>query len=183
MHFWCQVVCHCILPLYCHPALVSNIKATDIEHPDPNEGSITDGDDHVWMGNPDMLVEGQWQEFDLEGMLGKWQHSVMSMSTEELSSLAKCNMEEVQGLLNDGDESDLEEGLQIKINALSIQADELVEAAEIIQSELPHKNKIWINSIMSQDIGADVSHLVKDVQHNTMGYQIQGKSLDPDDDI
>ncbi|KAI9430358.1 hypothetical protein F5148DRAFT_1296338 [Russula earlei] len=106
MHFWHQVVCHHILPLYCHPALVSNIKVTDVGHPDPNEGSITNGDNHVWMGNPDMLVEGQWREFDLE--------------------------EEVQGLLNDGDESDLKEELQIKINALSIWADKLVEAAEII---------------------------------------------------
>jgi hypothetical protein len=59
MHFWCQVVCCCILPLYCHPALVSDIKVMDVEHPDPDEGSITDGDDHVWMGNSDMLVEGQ----------------------------------------------------------------------------------------------------------------------------
>ncbi|KAI0291347.1 hypothetical protein B0F90DRAFT_1649621, partial [Multifurca ochricompacta] len=65
MHFWCQVVCHHILPLYCHPALVSNINGMEIEHvdtptehPDLDEGSITDGDDHVWMGNPDMLVEG-----------------------------------------------------------------------------------------------------------------------------
>jgi len=98
--------------------------------------------------------------------------------------------------------------LRIKINTLSIRADELDEAAEIIQSQLPHKNRIWINSIMSQDIGADVSHLVKDVQHvektgrrrprtwaragdreaartsrNTMGYQIRGKILDSDDDI
>ncbi|KAI9508958.1 hypothetical protein F5148DRAFT_951352, partial [Russula earlei] len=52
MHFWCKVV-HCYI--YHHPALVSDIEVTDVEHPDPNEGSITDGDDHVWMGNPDML--------------------------------------------------------------------------------------------------------------------------------
>jgi hypothetical protein len=62
--------------------------------------------------------------------------------------------------------------------------------------------------MVSQEIGADVSHLVKDVQHvektgtqrpctwahagdheaawtsrNTMGYQIRGKILDSDDDI
>jgi len=72
MHFWCQIVHHCILPLYHHPALVSNIEGMEVEHPDPDEGSITGRDDHVWMGNPDMLVEGQWQEFDLEGRLGKW---------------------------------------------------------------------------------------------------------------
>jgi hypothetical protein len=57
MYFWCQVVHHHISPLYCHPALVSDIEVMDIEHPDPDEGSITNGDDHVWMGNPDLLVE------------------------------------------------------------------------------------------------------------------------------
>ena len=109
MHFWRQVVRRRTLPLYRHPALVSDIEAMDVEHPDPDEGSITEGDDHVWMGNPDMLVEGQWREFDLEGMLGKRPWSVISMSTEELSSPAEHDMEEVQRLLNDGDESDLEE--------------------------------------------------------------------------
>jgi hypothetical protein len=88
--------------------------------------------------------------------------------------------------------------LQIKINALYMRADELVEAAEIIRSQLPHKNGIWINSMVSQDIGADVSQLVQDVHYiektgtwrprtwprsgdykaarrsrNTMGYQIR----------
>jgi hypothetical protein len=46
-----------------------------------------------------------------------------------------------------------------------MQEDELVEAAEIIRSQLPHKNRIWINSMVSQDIGADVSRLVKDVHY------------------
>ena len=88
--------------------------------------------------------------------------------------------------------------LQTKINALYMRADELVEAAEIIRSQLPHQNRIWINSMASQDIGADVSRLVQDVQYiektgtrrprtwpragdheaarrsrNTMGYQIR----------
>ena len=46
-----------------------------------------------------------------------------------------------------------------------MRADELVKAAEIIRSQLPHQNRIWINSMASQDIGADVSRLVQDVQY------------------
>ena len=42
-------------------------------------------------------------------------------------------------------------------------ADELIEAAEIIRSQLPHENNIWINSMVLQDIGTDVSWLVQDV--------------------
>ena len=88
--------------------------------------------------------------------------------------------------------------LQTKINALRMRADELIEAAEIIRSQLPHENRIWINSMVLQDIGADVSRLVQDVHYvektgtrrprtwpragdheaarrsrNTMGYQIR----------
>ena len=55
--------------------------------------------------------------------------------------------------------------LQTKINALRMWADELIEAAEIIRSQLPHENCIWINSMVLQDIGADVSRLVQDVHY------------------
>jgi hypothetical protein len=50
--------------------------------------------------------------------------------------------------------------LQTQIKALSIRANELVEAAEIIRSQLSHRNRIWINSMVSRDIGSDVSLLV-----------------------
>jgi hypothetical protein len=96
------------------------------------------------------------------------------------------------------------EAANTRINALSIRADELVEAAGIIRSQLPHRNRIWIKSMASRDIGNDISRLVKDVQHvektghrrqptwlragdseairrsrNTMGYQVRGKMHDP----
>ena len=76
------------------------------EYPNTDEGSITDGDDHVWLGNPEALVEGQWRDFDIEGMLGKRPRSVMSMSTGVWSSSAELDMEEVLGLVDTNDESD-----------------------------------------------------------------------------
>ena len=84
---------------------------------------------------------------------------------------------------------------------LLIRADDLVEAAEIIQSQLPNRNCIWINSMASRDLGHDVSLMVKDIRYleqtgqqrdqtwahagdqegvhrsqNIMGYQVWTKS-------
>jgi hypothetical protein len=73
----------------------------------PDEGSITDGDDHVWLGNPDTLADGQWWEFNIDGMLGKRPRSMMSESSLLLS--AKNDLEEVHRLLDAEDDSDLEE--------------------------------------------------------------------------
>ena len=40
---------------------------------DPDDGSITDGDDHVWLGDLDMLIDGAWRdvELDIHTMPGK----------------------------------------------------------------------------------------------------------------
>jgi hypothetical protein len=88
--------------------------------------------------------------------------------------------------------------LQAQIKDLSIRADELAQAAKIIRSQLPHRNRIWINSIASRNLGGDVSLMVKDIRYveqtgrrrdltwahagdregmrrsqNTMGYQVR----------
>jgi hypothetical protein len=108
MHFWHQIVCHHILPLYRHPALMSaDANGIEVGHLDPDEGSITDGDDHVWLGNPDTLADGQWWEFNIDGMLGK--HPWSMMSELSLSLSAENDLEEVHGLLDAEDDSDLEE--------------------------------------------------------------------------
>ena len=90
------------------------------EYANPDEGSITDGDDHVWLGNPKALVDGQWREFDVEGMLRKRPRSVMSLSTGGWSSTAEHDMEEVLGLidtnLKDESESDHEEVCRLCYN-------------------------------------------------------------------
>jgi hypothetical protein len=46
---------------------------------------------------------------------------------------------------------------------LSIQAEELDDGARIIKTQLTHKNPIWMRSILSQNIGGDISDLVHDV--------------------
>jgi len=153
--FWRQVVRRRITPLYRHPALVprnaEGLPATEVEFCDPDDSSITEGDDHVWLGNLDILIDGGWREFDVQGMLGKRPPSVMSTSVGDgLSSSAEQDMEEVHEQLNDPEDSNLENEvcqqsplknhhspspqLQTQIKALSIRANdsEVVEAAEVI---------------------------------------------------
>ncbi|KAJ6592053.1 hypothetical protein DFH09DRAFT_1073124 [Mycena vulgaris] len=62
-----------LFPLYRHPALVP-IDAEAGQYIEPIDGSITDGDDHAWSGNPEMLEGGGgWQDFDFRttSLLGK----------------------------------------------------------------------------------------------------------------
>lgn len=84
------------------------------------------------------------------------------------------------------------------VRMLQTRADELVEGARIIKSQLRHENRIWMNSMLSRNIGGDVSDLVRDVRflevsgrqrdntwpqpgdreaqrrsRNTMGYQVR----------
>ena len=92
------------------------------------------------------------------------------------------------------------------VQMLSIQAEELDDGARIIKTQLTHKNPIWIQSILSRNIGGNVSDLVHDVcrleltgrQHentwapagdhdaqrcsrNTTGYQVKERSTQQDD--
>jgi hypothetical protein len=61
------------------------------------------------------------------------------------------------------------------MDALSICVNELVEAAEIIRSQIQHKNPIWIASMASRNIGGDTSLLVKDIRH----VEITGRQREP----
>lgn len=43
---------------------------------DPDDGNITDGDDHIWIGNLAILKGGGgWRDFDLEKQQGKRTHA------------------------------------------------------------------------------------------------------------
>ena len=117
--FWRQVIRRRAAPLYRHPALIpidENLDGRDGvsssiygSFHNPDDGSITDGDDHVWLGDPDVLTSGEWRDFDIQGMLGKRSRSVMLTSVGDgLSSSAEQDMIEVHEQLNDPEDSDLE---------------------------------------------------------------------------
>ncbi|KAI0042580.1 hypothetical protein FA95DRAFT_1456218, partial [Auriscalpium vulgare] len=50
--FWRQVIRRRTTPIYRHPELHAVSAAA---YADPNDGSITDGDDHVWLGDAAVL--------------------------------------------------------------------------------------------------------------------------------
>ncbi|KAF8224694.1 hypothetical protein L208DRAFT_1225273, partial [Tricholoma matsutake] len=52
--FWCEVVCRRVLPIYWHPALVVKGSTEETTYIEP-DGSISDGDDHVWSGDSNIL--------------------------------------------------------------------------------------------------------------------------------
>jgi hypothetical protein len=55
-------------PIYCHPHLVQIGEDGQAFH-DPDDGSITDGDDHVWLGDKGVLAGGGgWRNLTSEGM-------------------------------------------------------------------------------------------------------------------
>lgn len=59
--FWGQVYWHQSTPIYWRPALVPILKGQSWKqqkYVDPDDGSIIDGDDHVLVGNPEVLRGG-----------------------------------------------------------------------------------------------------------------------------
>jgi hypothetical protein len=63
-----------VQPLYRHPCLVDKrLQATDVLYANPDDGSITDGDDHFWLGDTATLRDfNKWTDFgDLNTMLDR----------------------------------------------------------------------------------------------------------------
>ncbi len=62
LSFWRNVIRRRVVPIYQHPVLVPLGEAAD-DYIEP-DGAITDGDDHLWSGNPSTLEgDGGWEEF------------------------------------------------------------------------------------------------------------------------
>jgi hypothetical protein len=87
--FWGAIVRRRTIPLYQHPALTlkneDSIPSYERAYVDPDDGSITDGDAHIWVGNPDILKGGGgWRDFDLEKQQGKRTHADLLEGDSEL---------------------------------------------------------------------------------------------------
>lgn len=65
IRFWRHVIRRRTTPLYRHPHLVP----TGYSHAD--DGGITDGDDHIWTGDVEMLSGGRWREITIDAIVGK----------------------------------------------------------------------------------------------------------------
>jgi hypothetical protein len=84
------------------------------------------------------------------------------------------------------------------VDALQKRAEELERGAAILRAQIPHRNKLWMSSVVKRNIGGDVSKMVADIRRfettsrvrdttwakkgdkessrrvqNTMGYQVR----------
>jgi hypothetical protein len=88
--FWGQIYRRRTTPIYRHPALVPTLESqpwAEQEYVDPDDGCITDGDDHVWVGNPEVLKGGGgWRDFDVTSLGKRLREDHSSERTEDRSS-------------------------------------------------------------------------------------------------
>ena len=69
--FWREVIRRRALPIYQHPALVAKGSTNGRAYIEP-DGSISDGDDHIWSGDHNILKGGgEWQKTFNEAEMAK----------------------------------------------------------------------------------------------------------------
>jgi hypothetical protein len=245
--FWQNVQRRRKTPLYRHPDL--HPRDIDPSLPGvvegPMDGSITDGDDHVYAGDHNFLTgEGGWRELVNHGsqkLLGKRdrlpptarsplgpidvnvpadddaeddrpsKRAHFSAGSQEYEGLDSDHEEEVISFSSLLIQSLTKNPRQVDEYAEKIKkrAEELQRGAEMMLSQLAHRNKIWMKSVVDRNLGADISAMVEDIRHferstrignadnltwarpgdkhssrrvrNTMGYQV-GSTHNSDND-
>ncbi|KAF5343057.1 hypothetical protein D9758_011133 [Tetrapyrgos nigripes] len=190
--FFQHVIQRRTCPIYCHPELVP-LNMPPRMYSDMDDGSITDGDDQIWLGDKSQLIDGQWRELTSGSVRGtKRRASSVSRSSPELG--ASTGASSPIGYGSDGE--DIDKDIEYATDLIET----LRNAANIIEAQIPHKNRLWLKSLHTREIGRDISHFVKDVREfesprgnrettwarkqkgdnrrvaNTMGYQIEGSS-------
>ncbi|KAJ7752493.1 hypothetical protein DFH07DRAFT_774433 [Mycena maculata] len=129
----------------------------DGQYIEPLDGSITDGDDHAWSGNPAILGgNGGWQEFDFSttSLLGKRGRSRGSSEASD-NTLEEEEVRRQFFPAFGGDESDDEEERQKNKEHILKRAKDLRRAAEILEAQAEAGNAIWMASIVRRNIGND----------------------------
>jgi hypothetical protein len=168
--FFIQVARRRTTPFYSHKAL------TGAGYVNAGDGSISDGDDYTWSGNPeDLRGGGGWEEFDFDStvLLGKRSRPDSDDETidEEVRrgfSPDRNDSEAGQGLLFDNMDSEDEEEVsfcsnqtaanliicvQCQKNSVLLleRAEELQRAAQIFSAQAAAKDLIWMRSVVRRD--------------------------------
>ncbi|KAJ7788196.1 hypothetical protein B0H14DRAFT_3892573 [Mycena olivaceomarginata] len=124
------------------------------------QSCITDGDDHAWSYDPKVLTGGGgWRELDFSttSLLGK-----RAREDSDSGSSAE-DVEEIQRhffpSFDTHDSDDKEQIDQYTAHLLAL-AEDFDKAAAILRAQVPHKNKLWMSSIVNRKIGGDVVLLV-----------------------
>lgn len=69
INFWSEVCRRRTLPIYHHPSFFKDMTS----YCDPDDGTITEGDDQVYLGDTKVLASREWQDFEggIPSILGK----------------------------------------------------------------------------------------------------------------
>jgi hypothetical protein len=119
--FWHSIIRRRTTPMYRHPDLVQigedGEPLATLGFQDPDDGSISDGDDHVWLGDKDVLKGGGgWRDLAPDGMLGSKRSREGSSEEDRLSGTALNAERASQRIRYTGAEEEDEED-EVRINS------------------------------------------------------------------
>ncbi|KAJ7171174.1 hypothetical protein C8R46DRAFT_1262353, partial [Mycena filopes] len=165
--FFIQVVRRRTLPFYRHRALTGVDASSD-------SGSITDGDDNTWSGNPATLRGGGgWRDFDFSSTVSLGKRGRLERAESDDESVEE---EEVRrGFSPDSNDSEagyafMSDERHRNSEQILRRADELERAAAMFRAQVEAESHLWISSAVRRDVGKDVSLMVADVKrHESSG--------------
>ncbi|KAI5892955.1 uncharacterized protein SCHCODRAFT_02729035, partial [Schizophyllum commune H4-8] len=187
--FWNHVHRRRTSPLYRHPALVSRETAlVPTPYMDPDLGSITDGDDHLWSGNPSDLEDGSWRSGRLATSLPRNERvvDVSPPAAGEVSEKA-TEVDSATGSLASGPVLSPDDASQPQAQDLrgdvSEDEDDIVDTnlewfraqiatheagLELLKKQLvlpPSDSALFIARLKARDFGRDMVELTQDMFH------------------
>ncbi|KIO15749.1 hypothetical protein M407DRAFT_49351, partial [Tulasnella calospora MUT 4182] len=161
-HFFTEVVRRRTAPLYRHPCLHA-IGSGPGQYTDPEDGSITDGDDHEGLGGTAMLTRAVRDE----NGAGGWADVLSGAAKGTLKRKRVGGETEVVGESHNGErrrriesdtvndsEAEEEEGESNERRALTASIERMADTLEtfvgLVRRQLPHENVIWMRNIRAE---------------------------------
>ncbi|KAJ7230875.1 hypothetical protein C8J57DRAFT_1582643 [Mycena rebaudengoi] len=82
-------------------------------------------------------------------------------------------------------DSDDEQQVDMYVDALQKRAEELERGAAILRAQIPHRNKLWMSSVVKRNIGGDVSKMVADIRRfeTTSRLELRARSAQGRSDV
>ncbi|KAL6308747.1 hypothetical protein BKA93DRAFT_761622 [Sparassis latifolia] len=146
------------------------------EPAEASDGSITDGDDHLWLGNKEKLKGGSWREMTqrsvAKSILGKHSREE-AMSEGDARDAAEQKHESIET-------SDLQSGAEDAEDEHSeIDSDEvqgilewghhtqevLAELSKIVALQVNYKNIFWLRRFVGDNFVQHAERLLGDIRH------------------
>ncbi|KAI5824593.1 hypothetical protein K523DRAFT_315006 [Schizophyllum commune Tattone D] len=187
--FWNHVHRRRTSPLYRHPALVPREAAlAPTSYMDPDLGSITDGDDNLWSGNPSDLEDGSWRTGRLATSLPRNERaadvpaptagetserptglsgtaaSLASGSVPSPDDTSQPRAQDLRGDVSEDEDDIVDTNLAwLRVRIATHEAGlELLKKQLVLPSQ---DSKLFIARLKAQDFGRDMVDLTQDMLH------------------